>query len=156
MYVNQASTLIKNWLLKNGCKLNNEATTSESKYYNYGDTKIRVSCHMPNSCSSNSIYILIPVNDKYSFGVFIGKQFCPVSSIKELKTFLKSIFLVLDVKAFNELSKSKVQLTISDSDKDKKIKELETKIGNLKIQLKDQKKKIDNQATQLRILQTKK
>lgn len=156
MYVNQASTLIKNWLLKNGCKFNNEAIASESKYYNYGDTKIRVSCHMPSSCSSNSIYILIPVNDKHSFGVFIGKQFCPVSSIKELKTFLKSIFLVLDVKAFNELSKSKVQLTISDSDKDKKIKKLETKIGNLKIQLNDQKKKIDNQAEHLRIFQAKK
>lgn len=156
MYVNFASSLIKNWLLENGCKLKNEATSSESRYYAYGDITIRVSCHMPSCCSPNTVYVLIPINNQYCFGVFVNKRFCQINCLKELKSFFKSLFLILDINASSELAKVKLQSVTPDSIKDKKIKELGTKIGNLKIQLKDQKTKIDNQAEQLRIFQTKK
>lgn len=158
-YCKYISTLIKNWLLKNGCVLVYESKSSESKYYTYRDIKIRIAYHIPNSCYLNSIYILIPVNNKPYFGIFIGKQFCSVSSLKELKSFIKAIFLVLDIDVFiNGLFKDEKikQFETLFSEKDEKIKKLETKIGNLNIQLRDQKKRIDNQTTQLRIFQNKK
>lgn len=157
-YSKFSSTLIKNWLLKNGCNLSNEASTSESMYFKYGETKIRLSYHVPSSGSANSIYIMIPVNNTHSFGVFVGKQYCAISNVKALKSFLNSLFLILDVKAFNELAKINIDSKKIESEadsivqKDKKIKELENKIGNLKIQIKDQKTRIDNQTTELRRL----
>ena len=154
-YPKLASTLICNWLLKNGCKLKNEASTTESKYYQYGETSIRISCHIPSSCSANSIYIIVPVNNVYSFGVFVGKQYCAVANLKELKYFLNSLFRILDIKAFNELAKINLDIKRVDigidvlSQKTQKIDELEAKIANLNVQLKDYKQKISNQSAEL-------
>lgn len=155
-YSKYSSTLIKNWLLKNGCVLSHEASTSESIYLRYGDVKIRISNHLPGSPVLNTLYLMIPVNNSHSFGVFLGKNFNSLISIKELKSFLKAIFLVLDIKTLSQFTKIKLTDKEDVLEKDEKIKKLETKIGNLHIQLRDQKKRIDNQTAQLRILQNKK
>ena len=153
---------IFNWLLKNGCKLKAEAETTESKYLEYGDTKIRISRHFPNSMSANSIYVMIPVNNKHSFGLFIGKQYCAISDIRELKTVLKALFVVLDIKAFGELSKisleeQRVKFNIDTiSLKEKEIERKKEEIKLLKEQIEVLKEKVKNQASTLTILQKKK
>lgn len=152
MYINTISTLIYNWLLKNGCKESYEAKTSESKYLFYEDTKIRISRHLPSSASPNCIYIMIPTNNTHMFGVFIGKQYCSIPSLKDLKCFLKSIFLVLDIKAFNELSKLKIESNKLDNDK---IIELRNKISKLEQENKEQKLKIERQRTDINVLNKK-
>lgn len=161
-YSQFSSTLIFNWLLKNGCKLKAEAETTESKYLEYGDTKIRISRHFPNSMSANSIYVMIPVNNKHSFGLFIGKQYCAISDIRELKTVLKALFVVLDIKAFGELSKisleeQRVKFNIDTiSLKEKEIERKKEEIKLLKEQIEVLKEKVKNQASTLTILQKKK
>lgn len=112
--------------------MSNEASTSESMYLKYGEAKIRISNHLPGSSASNTIYLMIPVNCSHSFGVFIGRNYSPVTSVKELKAFLKALFLVADVKAINEIAKFKI--TSEQSYKDK-IDELQKKIGNQKTEI---------------------
>ena len=157
MYVKQASTLIQNWLLKNGCTLKKEATTSESKYIMYGDVNIRISSHLSSDVKANTIYIMIPVNNQHSFGVFIGKNYNVINSLKELKSFLSALFIVLDIKAFNELAKVKVEgiKQISNSSKDLEIVKLKEEIDSLKQSNNEQKQKIDRQRKDLGVLHTK-
>lgn len=160
MYTKQASTLISNWLLRNKCDFYTISSTSESKYLKYGDTSIRISQHMPTSVSPNSIYIMIPVNNRHSFGVFIGKQFCSVQSMKELKSFLKSIFLVLDIKAFNELAKVQVKTVQIRNGidvnlaSDITISKLNDQIAEYKQKINEQKLKIQRQTAELGHLHT--
>ena len=163
MYANTASTLIRNWLLKNGCVLKKEAATSESKYITYGDVIIRISSHLPSDPKVNTIYIMIPVNNQHSFGVFVGKNYNAFNSLKELKNFLSSLFIVLDIKAFNQLAKINIQLKqleVCNSDQD--IVKLKAEINSLKQSNTDlkklnneQKTKIDRQRADIAVLHTK-
>lgn len=111
MYVKHASTLIINWLLQNGCKLNKEAKITESKYLTYGDIKIRVSHHLPSSIDKDRIYIMVPSSVKEYYGVFVDRAFNTFSSMKELKNFLKSLFVITSCKSFAQVCKLKNEIS---------------------------------------------
>lgn len=100
---------------------------------------------------------MIPVNNQHSFGVFIGKNYNVINSLKELKSFLNALFIVLDIKAFNELAKVKVEgiKQISNSSKDLEIVKLKEEIDSLKQSNNEQKQKIDRQRKDLGVLHTK-
>ena len=122
MYVNYATTLLKNWLLKNGCEFKLEASTG-SNYFLYGDIKIRVSDHF-TKIRDNVIYIFIASNKK-QFGLFVDKIFYSFNTISELKAFLSSLFLILDGSLKFKLSKQRFEEISLKS----KVQELENKLN---------------------------
>ena len=141
-YSKYSSTLIKNWLLKNGCKVAREAHF-ESKYLCHGNLKIRISTHLPSSPLISTLYIMIPVNNVHSFGVYIGKNYASIPSIKELKSFLKALFVIDDIKAIKEITSyeekiKEIPVYLA------KIKRLEEKIGHQKFEIKRLTQKNEN------------
>lgn len=142
MYVKQAITLIQNWLIANGCKLKNSASTTESSYLSYKGVEIRLSDHLSSNTGNNVIYIMVPQNNKNNYGIFINKSFISCNGIKEVKSFFKNFFLMIDINIRSqisattlELSKVKQNLVSVESElkkltdgSDSKIKELKDKI----------------------------
>ena len=145
MYVNYATTLIKNWLLKSGCEFKFEASTG-SNYFLYGDIKIRVSDHFTN-IRDNVIYIFIASNKK-QFGLFVDRMFYSFNTISELKTFLSSLFLILDGSLKCKLSKQHIEETYLKS----KVQELESKLNTKTVQAEkwlNEKKELQSKVTKL-------
>lgn len=117
MYFKQASTLLVNWLKQNGCKSYNEAKTTESKYLLYGDIKIRISHHLPASVDKSTIYIMVPLTRGEYYAVFIERSFNTIKSLKELKSFLKSLFVITDCKGFSQICRLKTEITQLENQK---------------------------------------
>ena len=111
MYIRYISTLLCNWLVKHGCKKGSEAKVTESRYVSFGDTRIRISAHLPCNMSGNWIYIMVPSDRKESFGVFIDKNFHTFSDVKELKEFLSAMLKILDSKSYASLCKYKMEIS---------------------------------------------
>lgn len=146
MYVKQAITLIQNWLVLNGCKLKNSAATTESSYLSYNGIGIRLSDHLNSHIGDNVIYIMVPQNNKNNYGIFINKSFISCNGIKEVKSFFKNFFLMIDIDIRSQISATTLELNavkqnlISAESKlnkltdktaaglNSKIKELESKI----------------------------
>lgn len=137
MYVKYATTLLKNWLLKNGCLLKCEASTG-SLYFIYGDVEIRLGDHLPREVKPNSIYVMIPQNSKF-YGLFVDSSFLTFNCISELKRFLNNLFIILNANYKNKLSVGKQDNTLKDT-----IKEKDEEISKLKV-------KVTNQASTLAI-----
>ena len=130
MYIKYATTLLKNWLLKNGCLLRCEASTG-SLYFVYGDIEVRLGDHLPREVKSNSIYIMIPQNSKF-YGLFVDSSFLTLNGISELKGFLNNLFIILNANYKNKLSIGKQDNTLKDiiKEKDEEIDKLKAKIVN--------------------------
>lgn len=130
MYVKYATTLLKNWLLKNGCLLECEASTG-SLYFTYGDIEIRLGNHLPREVKSNSIYIMVPQNSKF-YGLFVDRSFLTFNCISELKDFLSNLFIVLNADYKNKLSIGNRDNTLKNTikERDKEIDKLKTKVAN--------------------------
>lgn len=146
MYVKQAITLIQNWLIANGCKLKNSASTTESSYLYYKGVEIRLSDHLSSNTGNNVIYIMVPQNNKNNYGIFINKNFISCNGIKEVKSFFKNFFLMIDINIRSQISATTLELStvkqnlasaesklkrLTDkitTESDSKIKELKDKI----------------------------
>lgn len=130
MYVNYATTLLKNWLLKNGCEMKQEAATG-SLYFNYGDTVIRLGDHLPRQVDVNIIYIMIPQNNKF-YGLFVDRSFLTFNSVGKLKAFINNLFIILSANYKSKLSYGKQDSTLNQviKTKDEEISKLKVKIAN--------------------------
>ena len=146
MYVKQAITLIQNWLVLNGCKLKKSASTTESSYLSYKGVEIRLSDHLSSNTGNNVIYIMVPQNNKNNYGIFINKSFISCNGIKEVKSFFKNFFLMVDINIRSQISATTLELStvkqnlvsaesklkkLTDkitTESDSKIKELKDKI----------------------------
>ena len=166
MYVNYASTLLKNWLLKNGCTLKREAGTN-SIYFKYEDITIRLGDHLPCNLDSNYIYIMISQSHK-QFGIFVNRSYLTFNSISELKVFLKNLFTILTAQFKSQLSVNSTKLRelenklknnteISDLKKihDDELKKLREKIGNQSMTLNQTSKQISKYKSEIETLKEK-
>lgn len=111
MYVKQAITLIQNWLVLNGCKLKNSASTTNSSYLSYKGVEIRLSDHLSSNTGDNVIYIMVPQNNKNNYGIFINKSFISCNGIKEVKSFFKNFFLMVDINIRSQISATTLELS---------------------------------------------
>jgi hypothetical protein len=112
MYVKQAITLIQNWLVLNGCKLKRSASTTESFYLSYKGVEIRLSDHLSSNTGNNVIYIMVPQNNKNNYGIFINKHFISCNGIKEVKSFFKNFFLMIDIDIRSQISATTLELSV--------------------------------------------
>ena len=147
MYVSYATTLIKNWLQKNGCEFKYEASTG-SNYFLYGNIKIRVSDHF-TAIKNNVIYIFIASNKK-QFGLFVDRMFYSFNKISELKAFLSSLFLILDGSFKNKLVKQHIE----ESSLQTKVQQLENKLNATTAQAEkwlNEKKELQAKVTKLEL-----
>lgn len=111
MYVKQAITLIQNWLISNGCKLKKSASTTESSYLSYKGVEIRLSDHLSSNTGNSVIYIMVPQNNKNNYGIFINKSFISCNGIKEVKSFFKNLFLMIDINIRSQISATTLELS---------------------------------------------
>lgn len=111
MYVKQATTLIQNWLVLNGCKIENSASTTNSSYLSYKGVEIRLSDHLSSNTRENVIYIMVPQNNKNNYGIFINKNFISCNGIKEVKSFFKNFFLMVDINIGSKISATTLKLS---------------------------------------------
>ena len=112
MYVKQAITLIQNWLIANGCKFKTSASTTEFSYLSYKNVEIRLSDHLSSNTGNNVIYIMVPQNNKNNYGIFINKSFISCNGIKEVKSFFKNFFLMVDINIRSQISATTLELSM--------------------------------------------
>jgi FtsZ-binding cell division protein ZapB len=130
-YSKLAFTLIKNWLLKNGCTLSKEAVSTESLYFTYKDKNIRLSTHIGRQETSDYVSIVVPINNVHSFGIFVERYFTIYYSLNDLKDFLKSIFLLINIGFINNVNYPKI-LESKLAERDSTIKVLKNNISELR------------------------
>jgi hypothetical protein len=135
MYSEFISSNIINWLLKNGCANPKDSQTTESRYVKFEQYEIRVSTHLPGNLDVNRIFIMVPSDKNHAFGVFIYRRYHTFNTVSELKSFLKSLFIVLDSEYKFLILKNEIP------DKDRIIRNLQDRIKNQEAELKALKNK---------------
>lgn len=151
MYVNYATTLLKKWLLKNGCKFLNDAATTSSSYFIYKDVRIRIGDHLPTSVGNNTVYIMIPQSKK-AFGLFVDRNYNSFNTLSELKQFLSNLFFMLDCDFKSKLAAAKIE----ESKNAVNVNELQQKIKNQSATLSQQAELIKKYKTENLMLKSHK
>lgn len=130
-------TRLVNWLINQGYSLT--ATSTHNSYYlNKSDITIRISDHIKSDAKYTFQIFLSPFGNTYS--VFFERQFIPLNSLKELKTFILQseivLFLLDQKRSYSDVVlayKQKYDNTLIKLDKEKeKTDRLREELNKLK------------------------